>query len=221
MRPTRIRDLEMKMIFLILVAVSVFRVSANAQDIITLKNGDDIQALVQEIGETEIKYKRFDNPNGPNYSIKKSGIFMIRYVNGSKDVFLEEPIKEKDDSILESTIVKNNDNSPSNSNFILKKNYKIIIEPYAFIVGGKKRYTLLQKKLKQMGFCCVFLKNQRDITGGEEDIVIVVHPAGPTTRYHIFDKILDRKVFDEVYGNWSDKYIVNKFIKDIIPFIEK
>jgi len=59
----------------------------SAQDIITLKNGNDIQAIVQEIGDSDIKYKKADNPNGPSYSLKKSEIFMIRYANGSKDVF--------------------------------------------------------------------------------------------------------------------------------------
>jgi hypothetical protein len=61
-----------------------------AQDVITLKSGEDIQALVQEIGDTDVKYKKFDNPNGPNYTLKKSEIFMIRYANGSKDVFTTE-----------------------------------------------------------------------------------------------------------------------------------
>ena len=61
-----------------------------AQDIITLRNGDDIEALVQEIGMDEVKYKKFENSNGPNYTLKKSEIFMIRYVNGSKDVFKDE-----------------------------------------------------------------------------------------------------------------------------------
>jgi len=61
-----------------------------AQDIITLKNGTDIQALVQEVCEGDVKYKRFDNPNGPNYTMKKSEIFMIRYKNGTKDLFSEQ-----------------------------------------------------------------------------------------------------------------------------------
>ena len=64
-------------------------VNAIAQDIVTLKNGEDIQALVQEIGDVDVKYKKFDNPNGPNYTLKKSEIFMIRYANGSKDVFVD------------------------------------------------------------------------------------------------------------------------------------
>ena len=60
-----------------------------AQDIITLKSGNEIQALVQEVGDVDVKYKKFDNPNGPSYTLKKSEIFMIKYDNGSKDVFAD------------------------------------------------------------------------------------------------------------------------------------
>ena len=63
--------------------------SAFAQDVIFMKNGDEIQAVVSEIGTDEVKYKRFDNQGGPTYTLKKSDIFMIRYANGSKDVFNE------------------------------------------------------------------------------------------------------------------------------------
>jgi len=86
--------------------------SAMAQDVITLKNGTDINALVQEIGDIEIKYKNFDNPNGPNYTLKKTEILIIRYANGSKDVFSKEaePVEKKDISMPESTSVKRNEN---------------------------------------------------------------------------------------------------------------
>ena len=68
-----------------------FGITSNAQDVITLKNGTDINAFVQKVGDIEIEYKRFDNPSGPNYTLKKSEILMIRYENGTKDIFLEEP----------------------------------------------------------------------------------------------------------------------------------
>jgi len=58
-------------------------------DIITLNNRDDIQAIVQEIGSDDVKYKKFDNPNGPNYTLKKAEIFMITYANGNTDVFTD------------------------------------------------------------------------------------------------------------------------------------
>ena len=38
-----------------------------------------------------IKYKKFDNPDGPVYTLKKSEVFMIKYPNGNKDVFNDSP----------------------------------------------------------------------------------------------------------------------------------
>ncbi|MDR2232375.1 MAG: hypothetical protein LBE56_04530 [Tannerella sp.] len=58
-----------------------------AQDVITLRNGAEIQALVFEVGPDEVGYKRFDNPDGPNYKMKTSDISSIMYQNGTKDEF--------------------------------------------------------------------------------------------------------------------------------------
>ncbi len=65
----------------------VFAGSLAAQDIIILRNGDEINAKVTEIGIDEIRYKRASNPDGPTIVIAKSDVFMIKYKNGSKDVF--------------------------------------------------------------------------------------------------------------------------------------
>ena len=75
--------------FLLFAAFCISAASVFAQDIITLKNGEDIEAIVQEISDTEIKYKKMENPNGPNYTLRKAEIFMIRYANGSRDVFVD------------------------------------------------------------------------------------------------------------------------------------
>ena len=94
--------------FLFFAALCISIASTFAQDVITLKNGEDIHALVQEIGEVDVKYKKFDNPNGPNYTLKKSEIFMIRYQNGTRDVFqLENIVKEntKSEVSVTSTII--------------------------------------------------------------------------------------------------------------------
>ena len=64
---------------------------ANAQDQIILKNGNEISAKVMEVNLADIKYKKFDNLNGPSYSLQKSEIFMIKYENGTKDVINNEP----------------------------------------------------------------------------------------------------------------------------------
>jgi len=64
-------------------------VTMSAQDIIVMKNGNEIQAVVQEVGVDVVKYKKYDNLDGPIYIKLKSEVFMIKYATGSKDVFSE------------------------------------------------------------------------------------------------------------------------------------
>ena len=65
----------------------VFASSIFAQDIITLKTGDEINAKVVEVGSTEIKYKKWNNQDGPTYVMNVSDVFSVKYQNGEKDVF--------------------------------------------------------------------------------------------------------------------------------------
>jgi hypothetical protein len=60
-----------------------------SQDMITKKTSEDIKAKVIEVTINEIKYKKFDNLNGPLFTLLKSDVLMIRYENGSKDIFNE------------------------------------------------------------------------------------------------------------------------------------
>ncbi len=63
----------------------------NAQDIIIYKDGNEQQAKVLKIGANEIVFKKYNNLNGPEYTKSKSNIFMIRYEDGSKDLFEDTP----------------------------------------------------------------------------------------------------------------------------------
>ena len=76
-------------VFTLLGVIAMFGFNAMAQDIIVLKDSNEINALVQEIGINEVKYKKWDNQTGPTYTMKKSEVFMIKYQNGTKDVFNE------------------------------------------------------------------------------------------------------------------------------------
>ena len=78
---------KMKKIFAMLIAVIGFGISANAQDIIVTKEGKKIDAVVLEIELEVVKYKYFDNQNGPTISMRKSDIASIIYQNGSVEVF--------------------------------------------------------------------------------------------------------------------------------------
>lgn len=68
-----------------------------AQDIILLRNGSELQAKVAELTPTEIKYRRFDNPDGPLITIMRSEVFMITYENGSKELMSEAAAPAKAD----------------------------------------------------------------------------------------------------------------------------
>jgi len=61
--------------------------SVSAQDVIVKKDGSTILTKVLEVGQEEIKYKKFDNLDGPTYTIQKSELQAINYQNGAKDTF--------------------------------------------------------------------------------------------------------------------------------------
>ena len=56
-------------------------------DVIVLNNGDERSVKVEEINETQIKYRLCNNQTDILYTINKSDILLIRFQDGSKDVF--------------------------------------------------------------------------------------------------------------------------------------
>lgn len=78
---------QIKMRSLLLFIVVVLALNGFGQDIIILKNGEEIEAKVTEILSNDVKYKRASNPTGPTYTLPIAKIFMIRYESGDKDVF--------------------------------------------------------------------------------------------------------------------------------------
>ncbi len=62
---------------------------AIAQDIITLTSGTQIQSKVLDITPNEVKYKVYNNPDGPTNTILKSTVASIQYANGVRTLFNE------------------------------------------------------------------------------------------------------------------------------------
>ncbi len=81
-------------LILLLVFVAL---AAQAQDYIYMKDGSEYRAKVQEITPTEIKFKKFDQPDGPLRTVKKDDVLSIRYQDGTEEVFTkvqEQPKQE-------------------------------------------------------------------------------------------------------------------------------
>jgi len=66
-----------------------------SQDIIILNNGNEITTKLTEITPTELKYKKFDNIEGPTITILKSDVFMIKYSNGEKELIKSIDVKKE------------------------------------------------------------------------------------------------------------------------------
>lgn len=64
--------------------------SSAAQDIILKRNAEQIEAVVKEITDTDVKYRKFTHTEGVTYSIRRSEVFSITYENGTKDLFADE-----------------------------------------------------------------------------------------------------------------------------------
>lgn len=66
-----------------------------AQDVIFKKNGDEIQARVLKVTESEIEYAKWSNPKGPTYVLSLGNVFMVKYENGEKDVFTDQSAPQR------------------------------------------------------------------------------------------------------------------------------
>ena len=71
----------------IIIALSLAALNVAAQDIIVMRNGDEVEAKVTKVGTTEVEYHKWSNQDGPVYTVAKSDVFMVKYKNGEKDVF--------------------------------------------------------------------------------------------------------------------------------------
>ena len=77
----------MKQSTFVLFLLILFVHLATGQDIIHKNNGEEIQAKVLEIGSEEIKYKAFNQPDGPTYVIETARLNKIVYETGKVDTF--------------------------------------------------------------------------------------------------------------------------------------
>jgi len=81
----------MKKLFTFLV-LALCAVSAWGQDIIITRDTAKIEAIVLEISDTEVRYKKFSNQNGPDYILNADDIASIMFKNGDVQVFEQKPV---------------------------------------------------------------------------------------------------------------------------------
>ena len=52
-----------------------------------LRNGDELKVKVTEVSDIDLKYKMWNNQDGPTYTKKVADIFMVKYKGGNREVY--------------------------------------------------------------------------------------------------------------------------------------
>lgn len=76
-----------KFYYLLLVSLLFTAMQAVAQDVIVKKDGSTLLTKVTKVGEVEVEYYKWDNQDGPLYTISTNKILSINFENGSRELF--------------------------------------------------------------------------------------------------------------------------------------
>jgi hypothetical protein len=66
-------------------------VPTDSCDVLVFRDGTEILAKITELNESQVRYKRCDNVEGPTYVTEKSDLFMLKYSNGTREVMPAPP----------------------------------------------------------------------------------------------------------------------------------
>lgn len=73
--------------FIFSLLIVLCSIGAFAQDVIILTDGNSIEAKVLKVNNSEIEYKKWNNLDGPVYTLNVNMITTIRYMNGEEESY--------------------------------------------------------------------------------------------------------------------------------------
>lgn len=121
-----------------------------AQDVIVMKDQSTVKCKVLEINNTEIKYKKWDNQDGPTYYISPLEVSKINYENGEVETF-SEATNNRQDSKPQQTKYLNSYMTKSWGRLCLNGRPLSDHEIQSLVGQGGYQQYLKGRKLKQTG----------------------------------------------------------------------
>lgn len=74
---------------------STLKSPGDSCDVIIYKNGSEDRIKILEVAGKTIKYKKCSMLDGPDYIVEKKDVFMVKYANGTNEVFkVQEPASQ-------------------------------------------------------------------------------------------------------------------------------
>jgi len=70
--------------------VLLFSVQTFSQDVLTMRSGAKYEVKLLEITDHDLRFKMYNNPEGPLYTISRSSFASIRYQNGVTEEFAKQ-----------------------------------------------------------------------------------------------------------------------------------
>ena len=139
--------------------------NSKAQDIIIRNDGSEILSKVIEVTQSDVKYKKLSNPNGPTYTISISDIKSITYENGEQDSF------NKPSEALQGYV-----NKPADS-----RNAEIIAQYNQIYQPSKK----IDKSNKAANRCLILIGITKRSIMSNNDIEMTFEPNKLETPYYV------------------------------------
>ena len=107
------------------------------------------------------------------------------------------------------------------TNFVLKKNSKIMINTFVLTKGQSNTLCkALVEEFNKLGLCCVSKMVEKN--DPMADVIIFVHATPASVTFNFYDKASDKEVFRKTYlFQLSIKGIAKKLVKEVYPIMEK
>jgi len=176
--------MKTKLVFLFLCLNCLFN-NLKSQDILVYKNGDEVQSKVIEVSDDNIKYKKWGNLDGPSYTAIKKDVLMIKYQNGSKDIFNNQPAQTNSNNVTQNNNVTQKKPEQGKICFYSsdKRIDQIDIYVYYYDEAGVKK-----SRVGQLDF---YFKGRPDC--GQDGTYTLNLPAGDYDYYAVDDVIYEMK----------------------------
>lgn len=173
------------------------------QDIILFRDGNSVEAVVVEITQTEIKYKKFKNPNGPLYTKSQSDVQSIKYAYGEVEEFTKTnnivPVAEtaqSDDATDAPQLISLSGDTENNQ--IIKRfsegkmvPYKVKSESYK-VVSGVQRWELTENSV---------ISNEQ---------VKVSFESSDQSNHRSYNLVLSNKTNQTIYIDLGNSFSIDK-----------
>lgn len=126
--------------------MGMFAMMSFAQDVIVKKDGSTILSKVEEVSDTQVKYKKHSNLDGPTYTVNVSDLQCINYENGEKETFNSTP---GIDTTAPVTITNYSNSSFSNSGERKLSDAELL---KMYRSGSYNKGTRLAQNIKKAGY---------------------------------------------------------------------